>query len=192
MSRRIATLGPRGTDHERAARAYGRLRCLDAEIELCPSLDVTMDTMLGDPDALVIANAAHADVDLLTTRAWRHIGIVDFFGLATMPLALVRRRAPADSPGIAIMPATRGYLDLARFGRVDLVPAKPVALDRVLTGAVDHAVVSRHSYEAHPEELELLESIGPVECCWLVFGTRRAVPEMIWAATTPWNPSGVA
>jgi len=187
MTPPIVTLGPAGTDHERAAHTYRGLRELDADVELLPSFEGMLDYLTGNPAALAVANSAHPDVDLLTTRLWRQFGIVDFFGLATMPLALVRRRGvPADG-SIAIMSSTRGYLDLTRYSRVETVPAKPVAVHRVLAGAVEHAVVSLHSYESHPAELELLEVIGPVECCYLVYGRRNAVPGSVLAPAAPWQ-----
>jgi histidinol-phosphate aminotransferase len=187
MRRRIGTLGPTGTDHERAAWYYADMREFTAHVELLDTLDGGIEYLLDDPDALVVANSAHPDVDLLTTRSWRSIGIVDMFGLATMPLALVRRRQSSGVGGIAIMPSTRGYLDLGRFDRVEFVSAKPVALRLLLDDTVEAAIISLNTYASHTDDLELVERIGPVECCWLVYGTRTEVPTGVLAPEAPWQ-----
>lgn len=186
--RAVGTLGPAGTDHERAANAYGALRNLTVDLHLLDTLEEGVDYLLGTPGSLLVANSAHPNVDLLSTRSWRMIGIIDIFGLATMPLALVRRSRPSGSGRrIAIMPSTRGYVSLSLFDEVEYVTAKPVALRLLLEGAVDAAIVSYGAYQAHADELTLLEQIGPVECCWMVFGRRTVVPGSVLAPSSVWQ-----
>jgi hypothetical protein len=177
---RVATLGPAGTDHERAARAYARSRLPGVVCaELFETFDAAERFLSGPGQRLVVINSAHSDVDLMVTRSWRHISMVDHFAMSTMPLALVSRADVTTPTSIALMPATRGYLDLQPWARVEYVPAKPVAVDRVLAGDVDAAIVSLPSYERHKTDLRLMEVIGPVLCCWLVFGRPDRVGELI-------------
>jgi hypothetical protein len=170
----ICTLGPAGTDHENAARSYCEHRGLDHKLLLVDAITAALPFVQGGPRRLVVVNSAHPDSDLLTTRSWRQVGIVDMFVMATKPLALVSR--PGSKPGsIAIMPSTRGYVDLSRWERVHYVTAKPVALREVLAGTADSAIVSFDGYQAHRDQLQLDERIGPVECGWLVFSRRSSV-----------------
>lgn len=172
----LGTLGPAGTDHERAAREYARTR-LDGRhsIHLLTDFAAAGDFLAGDGLRLLVVNSAHQDVDLLVTRDWRRVAMVDFFALPTMPLALVKRADVARPTSIALMPATRGYLDLADFSRVDYVSAKPIALRHTLAGRSDAAIVSMPGYHEHRDELDLVATIGPVVCCWLVFGRPQRV-----------------
>lgn len=182
----VATLGPAGTDHEAAAHRYCGYRDLDYQLTLLDVVDEALPFVRKGSRHLAVVNSAHPDVDLLTTRGWRDVGIVDMFLLATKPLALVSRPGAGAPASIAIMPSTRGYVDLSRWERVEYVTAKPIALRRVLTGAVDSAIVSYDGYEEHRDRLRLDEPIGPVECGWLVFAVRDAVRDGIHVCA-PWN-----
>lgn len=187
---RLATLGPGGTDHERAAARYIRLRGLDCQVDLLDDLRSAVPYVLEGPKRLALANSAHPDIDLLTTRAWRSVGIVDVFVLATAPLALVHRTGAKAGGSIALMRSTRGYVELSRWDRVVEVPAKPVALTRVLNHEADWAIVSLAQYQANEARLELAEQIGPVECGWLVYAARGRVPEGVLAPAENWSPAG--
>ncbi len=177
---RVATLGPAGTDHEAAARRYCEHRALDYRLTFFDVVDAALPFVERGLRHLAVVNGAHPDVDLLTTLKWREVGIVDMFVLATKPLALVSRLG-VKPMSIAIMPSTRGYVDLSRWERVERVTAKPVALQKVLDAEVDSAIVSFGGYEAHRDQLHLHDRIGPVECGWLVFARRTAVREGILA-----------
>ncbi len=174
----VATLGPAGTDHEAAVHRYCAYRGLDYQLTLLDVVGGALPFVRTGPERLAVVNSAHPDVDLLTTREWRDVGIVDMFLLATKPLALVSRRG-VRPVSIALMPSTRGYVDLGRWERVEYVTAKPLALRLVLAAAVDSAIVSHDGYEAHRDQLQLEERIGPVECGWLVFAARATVLEGI-------------
>lgn len=174
----IATLGPAGTDHERASDWYARTQRLDHRLELFDGLAPMVEFLLAAPGRLAVANSAHPDVDLLTTKAWASVGILDTFVMDTMPLALVARRDAPERGRIALMPATRGYVDVNRWDSVTMVSAKPVARQQVLCGDADAAIISLRDYEAHRNQLRLVEPIGPVECCWLVYGRRTRLAQV--------------
>ena len=96
----------------------------------------------------------------------------------------------SDGGSIALMRSTRGYVELSRWDRVVEVPAKPVALTRVLNHEADWAIVSLAQYQANEARLELAEQIGPVECGWLVYAARGRVPEGVLAPAENWSPAG--
>jgi len=170
----IVTLGPEGTCHERAVRAYLAFQGVpDYRVEFISDFFDGLEMIRGRDDAFLVQCSAHPKVHEVTERYWKEVFVVDTFIYPTKHLVLLSRRDVERPRSIGIVPATKGYLDLSPWEEVIDVVSKPVVGEGLLRGDYDSGLTHMEHYEEHAEELRLDLDIGEIDTTWVVYGTRK-------------------
>jgi hypothetical protein len=175
------TLGPSGTCHEHALALYLRFQGVgDASIELVDDLLDALEVVRRRPRSFLLQNSAHQDVGTVTERYCHEVFVVDTFICPTKPMAVLRRRDVERPRTLALMPATKSYVDEAAWESVVFERAKPLIGEGLLAGAYDAGLTHREWAERFPDQLAVLEEIGCVDTAWLVYGrVRRAYGDVL-------------
>jgi hypothetical protein len=171
---RIVTLGPSGTCHERAARAYMDFQAVsDFSIEFIEDFLDGLERVRGHEDALLIQCSAHPLVHKVTERHWSEVFVVDTFIYPTKSLAVLGRRAVERPRSLGLVPATAGYVDEGEWDEIVDVVSKPIVARELLEGRYEAGLTHREYADRHPEELRVIEEIGEIDTTWVVYGTRK-------------------
>jgi hypothetical protein len=170
----IVTLGPTGTCHERAVRAYMDFQGVeDFRFEFIGDFLDGLELIRDRDDAFLIQCSAHPLVHKVTERHWSEIFVVDTFIYPTKALAVLAR-AEVESPrSLGLVPATAGYVDVGEWGEIVDVQSKPIVAEELLAGRYDAGLTHLEHLAAHPDELRLVEEIGEIDTTWLVYGTNK-------------------
>jgi hypothetical protein len=170
----IVTLGPTGTCHERAVRAYMDFQGVeDFRFEFIGDFLDGLELIRDRDDAFLIQCSAHPLVHKVTERHWSEIFVVDTFIYPTKALAVLAR-AEVESPrSLGLVPATAGYVDVGEWGEIVDVQSKPIVAEELLAGRYDAGLTHLEHLAAHPDELRLVEEIGEIDTTWLVYGTTK-------------------
>jgi hypothetical protein len=170
----VVTLGPHGTCHERAARAYMDFQGTDDfEIEFIEDFLDGLDLLRGRDDAFLIQCSAHPLVHKVTERYWDEVFVVDTFIYPTKALAVLARREVERPRSLGLVPATAGYIDEGDWEEIVDVVSKPVVGMELLDGRYEAGLTHLEYAEQHPEELRVVEEIGEIDTTWVVYGTRK-------------------
>lgn len=171
---RLITLGPGGTCHERATRAYMRFQGIeDYEVELTTDLFAGLDTVRETPGAFLVQCSAHPKVHEITEKYWTEVFVVDTFIYPTKHLVLLSRREVERPRSLGIVPATKGYVDLSQWDEVVDVASKPIVAEGLLRGDYDSGLTHMEHVEEHADELQLDLDIGEVDTTWVVYGREK-------------------
>ena len=174
MAVRLITLGPEGTCHERATRAYMAFQGIEEyEIELTTDLFAGLDTVRETPGAFLVQCSAHPKVHEITEKYWTEVFVVDTFLYPTKHLVLLSRREVERPRSLGIVPATKGYVDLSRWEEVIDVTSKPLVAEGLLRGEYDSGLTHMEHVEEHVEELRLDLDIGEIDTTWVVYGREK-------------------
>jgi len=175
------TLGPSGTCHEHVLERYLEFQGLPAaRVELVDDLLDGLERVRELPGSFLLQNSAHPTVAEATERHWSEVFVVDTFICPTKTMGLLRRAEVEHPKSLGIMPATVGYIDLSAWETVVYEPAKPLIGRSLLAGAYDAGLTHLEWAERHPDGLRVIETIGPVDTTWLLYGrTRRARGELV-------------
>ncbi|UGY93856.1 hypothetical protein [Streptomyces gobiensis] len=179
---RFLTLGPEGSCHENAVRAYLRFHRLteSARISLCSDLVAAIDELRADRADYVVQCSAHLNVHLATERAWQEAPVVDTFIYPTKPIALLLRSDVTEHRSLGLVPATAGYVDAGAWETVVEEVSKPVVGRKLLEGHYDAGVTTTEYLELSDGRLRLGAMIGEVTTTWVVYGrTPRFTGEVI-------------
>jgi len=170
----LVTLGPTGTCHERACRAYMDFQGIDDyELEFTHDFLVGLDCIRGRDDAFLVQCSAHPKVHEVTERYWKEVFVVDTFIYPTKHLVLLTRRDVDRPRSIGIVPATKGYVDLSAWEEVIDVSSKPVVAEGLLRGDYDSGLTHLEHVEEHQDLLHLDLDIGEIDTTWVVYGTSK-------------------
>jgi hypothetical protein len=170
----IATLGPSGTCHERAARAYLDFQGVeDYEFALIDDFFDGLELIRGREDAFLIQCSAHPLVHKVTERYWDEVFVVDTFIYPTKALAVLSRREVERPRTLGLVPATAGYIDEGAWGEIVEVTSKPIVARELLEGRYDAGLTHLEHAERHPEQLRIEQEIGEIDTTWVVYGTRK-------------------
>jgi len=170
----LVTLGPEGTCHERATREYMRFQGIeDYEIEFISDFLDGLERIRGRDDAFLIQCSAHPKVHEVTERYWKEVFVVDTYIYPTKHLVLLSRRDVEKPRSLGIVPATKGYIDLAPWEEVIDVVSKPVVGEGLLRGDYDAGLTHMEHAEEHADELRLDLDIGEIDTTWVVYGTTK-------------------
>jgi hypothetical protein len=171
----FVTLGPEGTCHERAVKAYARFQGIeDVELDLITDFFDGLERIRGRDDAFLVQCSAHPGVHEITEKHFSEVFVVDTFIYPTKALAILSRRdltGPARSLGI--VEATEGYVDLSEWEVKVPQISKPLAAQALLRGEFDAALTHLEWLDRHPDELKLDREIGEVDTTWVVYGTTK-------------------
>lgn len=170
----LVTLGPEGTCHERAVRRYMAFQGIeDFEIEFIGDFLDGLERIRGREDAFLIQCSAHPKVHEVTERYWQEVFVVDTFIFPTKHLVVLTRRGVEKPRSLGIVPATKGYVDLAQWDEIIDVVSKPVVGEELLRGRYDSGLTHMEHFEEHQDDLRLDLDIGEIDTTWLVYGTRK-------------------
>lgn len=172
---RFATLGPAGSNHEFVIRRYLDFHGLHngAEVELVLDFQEGATRLIGGEIDFMLQVAVHPDAADVVARNRHAMFVVDAFVSGSRPMAVVCRRDVERPAHLALQPATTGYIDACRYGRlIDEVSTASVAaglLDGRYQAGLTYAAVA----EEHPTRFRVLEMIGTVDDAWMVYGRHR-------------------
>jgi hypothetical protein len=170
----LVTLGPAGTCHERAARAYmGFQRVEDYEVEFIEDFFDGLERIRGREDAFLIQCSAHPLVHKVTERYWDKVFVVDTFIYPTKALAVLSRRDVERPRTLGLVPATAGYIDEGAWGEIIEVTSKPIVARELLEGRYEAGLTHLEHAQLHPEQLRVEQEIGEIDTTWVVYGTRK-------------------
>ena len=170
----FVTLGPAGTCHERAVREYAAFQGIgDFEFDFITDFFDGLERIRGRDDAFLIQCSAHPLVHKITEKYWTEVFVVDTFIYPTKHLVLLSRRDVEQPRSIGIVPATKGYLDLAPWDDVIDVASKPLVGEGLLRGDYDSGLTHMEHLEEHSDELRLDLDIGEIDTTWVVYGTTK-------------------
>lgn len=170
----LVTLGPKGTCHERAVRAYMEFQGIrDFEIEFIGDFLDGLEQIRGRENAFLIQCSAHPKVHEVTERHWREVFVVDTFIYPTKALAVLTRRDVQQPRSLGLVPATAGYIDRDDWGEIIDVQSKPIVAEELLAGRYDAGLTHLEHLEEHADELRLELEIGEIDTTWVVYGTQK-------------------
>jgi hypothetical protein len=170
----FVTLGPAGTCHERAVREYAAFQGIeDFELDFITDFFDGLERIRGRDDAFLIQCSAHPLVHKITEKYWTEVFVVDTFIYPTKHLVLLSRRDVEKPQSIGIVPATKGYIDLAPWDDVIDVASKPLVGEGLLRGDYDSGLTHMEHLEEHSDELRLDLDIGEIDTTWVVYGTTK-------------------
>jgi hypothetical protein len=170
----IVTLGPSGTCHERAARAYLDFQGVeDYEVEFIEDFFDGLERIRGREDAFLIQCSAHPLVHKVTERYWDEVFVVDTFIYPTKALAVLSRREVEQPRTLGLVPATAGYIDEEAWDEIVEVTSKPIVARELLEGRYEAGLTHLEHARHHPEQLRIEREIGEIDTTWVVYGTRK-------------------
>jgi hypothetical protein len=170
----FVTLGPEGTCHERAVKAYARFQGVaDARLDLITDFFDGLERIRGRDDAFLVQCSAHPGVHEITERHFDEVFVVDTFIYPTKHLVLLSRRDVARPRSLGIVPATKGYVDLSQWEEIVDVASKPIVAAGLLRGDYDSGLTHMEHVEEHGDELRLDLDIGEIDTTWVVYGTSK-------------------
>ena len=163
----IATLGPTGTDSERASKAY-QSRLGLAQADRYPTYTsgfVSFDSALSD--CLVIASAAPEANEYVFSKPYRStIEITDAFLSRTLDMVLVKRKGVKVIRSVAIHPATAPLLRETNYELFSSTSKSQAVID-CLNKKADAALTSISCFDS--AKCDLVENFGSYNMSWAVF-----------------------
>lgn len=169
----VVTLGPSGTCHERAVRAYMGFQGVEEfGVEFIEDFFDGLEMIRGREDAFLVQCSAHPLVHKVTERYWDEVFVVDTFIYPTKALAVLARREVERPRTLGLVPATAGYIDEGEWEIVDVV-SKPVVARELLEGRYEAGLTHLEYAERYPDQLRMVEEIGEIDTTWVVYGTQK-------------------
>lgn len=155
--RLIRTLGPRGTNCERAARFWFRNRRIDGEVILHDTLEDGVSHLPERGRSALLACAVYPDLHTLVFSNLHCLRLADSFILPTHNMLLASRGC--ENPGtVASHPAPQGLVPPG--AEVVLVTSNSIAARECAEGRVEACITTRPA--ADQFGLRVLRDFGPV------------------------------
>lgn len=171
---RLVTLGPAGTCHERAARAYMEFQGVEEfAVDFIEDFFDGLERIRGAEGAFLIQCSAHPLVHKVTERYWDEVFVVDTFVYPTKALAVLSRREVEQPRTLGLVPATAGYVDEGEWGEIIDVASKPIVARELLEGRYEAGLTHLEYAKRFPEQLRVDQEIGEIDTTWVVYGTRK-------------------
>ena len=170
----LLTLGPTGTCHERATRAYMDFQGVAGyEVDFIEDFFDGLEKIRGRGNAFLVQCSAHPLVHKVTERYWDEIFVVDTFIYPTKALAVLARREVERPRSLGLVPATAGYIDEGDWEEIVDVVSKPIVARELLDGCYEAGLTHLEYANRYPEELRVVEEIGEIDTTWVVYGTEK-------------------
>jgi len=183
---RLVTLGPCGTCHERATRAYLEFQGVaDFELEFIEDFFDGLERIRGDRRAFLVQCSAHPLVHKVTERYWGEVFVVDTFIYPTKPLAVLSRREIEQPRTLGLVPATAGYIDEGDWDEIFDVASKPIVARELLEGRYEAGLTHLEHAQRHPEQLRVEREIGEIDTTWVVYGTQKRFAGQVIGIASP-------
>jgi prephenate dehydratase len=156
----IHTLGPSGTNCERAAEEWFNRGGIKGKIRLYPSLEVAAEAAMEDPHGGLLGCVVYPDLHTLVFSSLDRLELVDCFVMPTYNMVLAAR-ADATRPleCVATHPAPQHLVPKAVRERRFVDSNAQAAID-CARGLTDGCITTSFAAEEH--SLVLLEDFGAV------------------------------
>jgi prephenate dehydratase len=155
--RLIRTLGPHGTNCERAAHFWFRNRMVDGEVVLHPTLEDGVKHLKRQDRCALLACAVYPDLHTLVFSNLEWLALADSFIIPTHNMLLASRGR--DNPTtVATHPAPKGLVP--QGAEIILVTSNAQAARDCADGRVDACITTQPAAEQHG--LHILKDFGPV------------------------------
>jgi len=168
----FVTLGPAGTNHEFVARRYVEFHHLEARIDLVPDFGQALGRVLEGGADHLLQCAAHPAVADTTARGFGRVFVIDAFVASSRPMGVLGRVGVDRPRTLALQPATRAYVDTARWPVLLELPSIIEVGDALLEGRADSGIAALELAARHPDRLQVEQTIGAMTDGWLVYGRR--------------------
>lgn len=170
----FATLGPSGTCHELATKAYIEFQEVpNAKIELFDDLLEALELLHDGKVDFIIQNSAHPKVYELTEKYFREVFVIDSFLCPTNAMGVLSRRDVEHPRSLGLMPATQAYVNVKRWDSLVYETAKPLVGQNLLAGKYDSGIAALRFALENPDVLVVDEVIGSIQTAWLVYGRQQ-------------------
>jgi hypothetical protein len=170
------TLGPSGTCHEAATRAYLRFQGLQevAALELIDDFaGEGLEHVREEPNSFLVQCSAHREVHTVTERYPKEVFVAETFIWPTQELALVVRGDVDEPSSLGLVAATHGYTDLDEWPTIVDIPTKPEVAQRLFEDReFDAGIVALERAREYSDDFHILEHYGNVLTSWLVYASR--------------------
>lgn len=168
----IATLGPSGNNHEWIARRYLKMRCSgEGSVTLYTQFEEAFQALLAGHVSHVLQCTAHATHSDCVSRYMHRAYPVDTFIAGSKPLALIAQRSITRPTQVALQPATRYYTDLTTYTKIIEAPTTVAVAEGLLAGCFEAGICAEEVLGQAPEQLRLVQSLGPALDTWVMFAT---------------------
>ncbi|PKG54123.1 hypothetical protein [Halomonas sp. MES3-P3E] len=168
----IATLGPSGNNHELIAKRYLRMRCSgEGSVTLFSQFEAAFQALIAGQVSHVLQCTAHATHRDCVGRYMHRAYPVDTFIAGSKPLALIAQRTIAQPTQVALQPATRYYTDLTAYTELIDAPTTVAVAEGLLAGRFEAGICAEEVLAQAPEQLRLVQSLGPALDTWVMFAT---------------------
>lgn len=168
----IATLGPSGNNHELIAMRYLKQRCSgEGSLTLFNHFEDAFQALIAGQVSHVLQCTAHATHSVCVGRYMHQAYPVDTFIAGSKPLALIAQRATAQPTQVALQPATRYYTDLTGYAELIDAPTTVAVAEGLLAGRFEAGICAEEVLAQAPEQLRLVQSLGPALDTWVMFAT---------------------
>lgn len=165
--RSLHTLGPAGTNCERAAFRWRANRCPGAWVELHPTLEAAADAVLGRTDAVLVGVAAYPQLHTLIYSRIERLQILDAFIMDTDEMVLAS--SSGDLPRVcATHPAPEHLLPPSIERRY--VASNVLAAQDCVSGQADGCVTTLCAARVHG--LSVLHNYGCIPMAFTIHGPR--------------------
>jgi prephenate dehydratase len=154
----IHTLGPSGTNLEKAAHQWFADRQRQGEVVLHAEVEDGLDVMKFDGTEAILACAVYPRLHELVFSNLHRLEMADSFILDTYDMVLAGR--PGQEPVTTIITHPAPSCLVADRGTVSYASSNSVAAAECAAGRYDACVTT--SQAAHNEGLRTLENFGPV------------------------------
>lgn len=167
---RIYTLGPEGSCHQNAARAYLAHFGFSADICLVSDIFVGAEAVLRDAGSSALVQcSAHLTVHLVTEKYLGRLHVNDTYIYPTQPMALLKRRSVKKPRSLGIPEPAMGYINPEDWDEIVFESTKPVVTANLLAGKYDAGFAYIRDAENHPDQLEICKAVGEVVTTWIVY-----------------------
>ena len=156
----LHTLGPTGTNCERAAHEWLGWGDGEAEVVLHPTLEVGVEAVAEDRDAALLACVVYPALHELVFQNLDWLKLAECFVVDTYNMLLARRPGEAGNGSIASHPAPVALVGADAQDRVRLVSSNSQAAATCAAGETDACVTTAPA--ARRFGLEVVRDYGPV------------------------------
>lgn len=172
---RIATLGPKGTNHELVTRRYMKFHGIeDYGIDLVDAFPAAIEKLRNGEIDLILQCAVHPATPATMGAAFHEIFVMDSFIADSQELGVLTRREVEEPKSIGLlMPSTSDYTDISRWEEHVNMPSLPLVFEKLMAGEIDSGLIYTSYAQKNPDALRVDEVIGSPDDVWIVYGRKR-------------------
>lgn len=176
----FGTLGPAGSNHDFVAAAFLSAHGLAGHVRLFPDFDGVFAALGAGEVDFVLQVAVHPSVAESVGGNLGAAHLIDAFVAPSQPMVVLVDAGCARPESLALMPATRSYVDVARWRRVVETPSTVEAWEMLAAGKVDSALTLKRFADGASGRYRIEAEIGAVTDAWLIYG-RAPLPSPGWS-----------